>query len=104
MSFAAITLCVASQEWLLFVMTQSGNFWTHSRTCSSVTTDLGLYTSLSFTFLVSCVFSSRYTKSNYKATVLCLVYCRFETVLLIKSCKEHFVSEIHVTFIYTFKS
>jgi hypothetical protein len=34
-SFAVITLCVASQQCLLllsvyFVMTQSGNFWIHS--------------------------------------------------------------------------
>jgi hypothetical protein len=34
-SFAAITLCVASQRVLIvvyFVMTQSGNFWIHART------------------------------------------------------------------------
>jgi hypothetical protein len=36
-SFAAITLCVASQGVFIvvvyFVMTQSGNFWIHPRTC-----------------------------------------------------------------------
>jgi hypothetical protein len=39
MSFAAITLCVASQRMFIivfvvaadFVMTQSGNFWIHPR-------------------------------------------------------------------------
>jgi hypothetical protein len=36
MSFAAITLCVASQpvfifDIVYFVMTQSGNFWLHPR-------------------------------------------------------------------------
>jgi hypothetical protein len=43
-SFAAITHCVASQRVFIivvvvvaiyFVMTQSGNFWTHPRTCLS---------------------------------------------------------------------
>jgi len=36
MSFAAITLCVASQRVFVvvsvyFIMTQSGNFWIHTR-------------------------------------------------------------------------
>jgi hypothetical protein len=37
-SFAAITLCVASQECLLLYIslsTQSGNFWLHPRKCST---------------------------------------------------------------------
>jgi hypothetical protein len=41
-SFVAITLCVASQRVsfvvvvVYFVMTQSGNFWIHSRTIQNV--------------------------------------------------------------------
>jgi hypothetical protein len=39
MSFAAITPCVASQRVVtvvvVFVMTQSGNFWIHPRTIMS---------------------------------------------------------------------
>jgi hypothetical protein len=39
-SFAAVTLCVASQRVFIvavvyFVMTQSGNFWIHPHTCMS---------------------------------------------------------------------
>jgi hypothetical protein len=40
-SFAAITICVASQQCLLLLLfislsTQSGNFWIHSRMCTTV--------------------------------------------------------------------
>jgi hypothetical protein len=52
-SFATITLCVASQRVFIvvvvvfyFVMTQSGNFWIHPRT---------VYNSLACTFHARCV-------------------------------------------------
>jgi hypothetical protein len=45
-SFAAITLCVASERVFISLSTQSGNFWIHPRICSDMslqdTPELGL--------------------------------------------------------------
>jgi hypothetical protein len=54
-SFATITLCVASKHVFVvvyFVMTQSGNFWIHPRTCSSSSrSDSHILPIMSYVFL-----------------------------------------------------